>query len=113
MTAPLCRAGFALAVACALVAAHAAAAQEPTVQPPSAARVAVPEELRKQLGLSPRYDGQKGLERVKIAVLDYGFEGVDGVRPYLPADTVVVEHYDPELARRFKLGDPDFKKGFE
>src|SRR5262249_27241110 len=52
-----------------------------------------------------------GIEDVKVAVLDYGFDGA-GTRPYLPAGTVIVEHYDPAFVRRFNLGDPDYRKGF-
>src|SRR5262249_5010570 len=79
---------------------------------PSAARPINAADVRKRLGLSPAYDRVAGLEAVKVAVLDYGFEGVDGTRPYLPAETVVVEHYDPAFVRRFNLGDPEFKKPF-
>jgi hypothetical protein len=89
---------------------------QPAPEPPkalSASRLALVPELRKNLGLSPAFDGVRDLSRVKIAILDYGFEGIDGKRPYLPDDAVVVEHYDPEFVRRFNLGDPDFRKGFE
>lgn len=79
----------------------------------SAARLDQVEAVRKTLGLSPAYDPVKNLADVKIAVLDYGFDGVDGKRPYLPADTVVVEHYDADFVRRHDLGDPNYTKGFE
>ena len=75
----------------------------------SVARLANPAEVRKQLGLAPEYENLPAVEQVKIAVLDYGFEGV---RPHVPAGTVVVEHYDPEFVRRHGLGDPEFRKGF-
>jgi hypothetical protein len=88
----------------------AGAAQAPKA-PLSAARLADPDEVRQQLGLLPDYAHVRA-DGVKVAVLDYGFDGVDGKRPYLPADTVVVEHYDPGFVRRFRLGDPDFKKPF-
>src|SRR5436305_271777 len=93
-----------------------AGAQPPPPEPLpalSAARLDRVAEVRRALGLSPGYDTVRDLSRVKIAILDYGFDGIDGRRPYLPADTVVVEHYDPEFVRRWNLGDPDFKKGFE
>jgi hypothetical protein len=61
------------------------------------------------LGLSPSYDRITAVDDLKIAILDYGFDGVNGQRSYLPKDTVVVENYDPEFVRRFQLGDPDFK----
>ena len=78
----------------------------------SVARPTVSSDVRKQLGLVPEYENLRDVERIKIAVLDYGFDGVDGTRPYLPANTVVVEHYDPEFVRRHDLGDPEFRKGF-
>jgi hypothetical protein len=67
---------------------------------------------RQRLGLLPEYASVKGIEKLKIAVLDYGFEGVDGKRPYLPSNAVVVEHYDPNFVRRFSLGDPTYQKSF-
>jgi hypothetical protein len=70
------------------------------------------EEVRRQLGLTPAYDNLPALETMKVAVLDYGFDGIGGTRRYLPDDTVVVEHYDPEFVRRFHLGDPDYRKSF-
>jgi hypothetical protein len=79
---------------------------------PSAARLANAEEMRKKLGLVPAYEKVAGIEAVKVAVLDYGFEGLDGVRPYLPQNAALVEHYDPDFVRRFKLGDPDYRKSF-
>src|SRR5688572_6827840 len=78
----------------------------------SVARPANMAEVRKQLGLVTEYENLPGVEQVKIAVLDYGFDGIDGVRPYLPANAVLVEHYDPEFVRRHDLGDPTFRKGF-
>jgi hypothetical protein len=78
----------------------------------SIARPVIPPDVRKQLGLAPEYETLPEVERIKIAVLDYGFDGIDGVRPYLPAGTVLVEHYEPEFVRRNNLGDPEFRKGF-
>ncbi len=78
----------------------------------SAARLTNAEQVRKQLGLAPAYDHVRGVEALKIAVLDYGFEGLDGRRDYLPANAVLVEHYDPDLVRRFHLGDPEYRKSF-
>ncbi len=80
---------------------------------PSASRLADPTAVRSRLGLSPEYDRIAGVEALKIAVLDYGFEGMGGAQGYLPASAVVVEHYDPEFVRKFDLGDPGFRKGFE
>lgn len=92
-----------------------AAGQTPTgseARPAVAARLADAEEMRRKLGLTSEYDRPAGMDRLKIAVLDFGFEGLDGKKPYLPASAVVVEHYDPEFIRRFDLGDPAFQKPF-
>jgi hypothetical protein len=114
---------FSTALLLGLVAASLIRAQGPPVAPggppaeqlpytPSVARLANADDLRRQLGLLPAYADVTGFEDVKVAVLDYGFEGVDASRPYLPADTVVVENYDPEFIRRFNLGNPEFTKPF-
>jgi hypothetical protein len=79
---------------------------------PSAARVVNPDDARRRLGLLPNYASVPGIRNVKVAVLDSGFEGFDGKRPYLPANTVVVEHYDPASVRRWGIGDPDYRKPF-
>jgi hypothetical protein len=86
-------------------------APDAPVRPPSAARLANPAQVRKQLGLVPEYDKVRGVESIKIAVLDYGFAGIERGRRYLPESTVLVEHYDADFVRRFKqLGDPDYRK---
>ncbi len=54
-----------------------------------------------------------GVESVKVAVLDYGFDGLGQGKGYLPEGTEIVEHYDPEFVRRFGLGDPEYRKPFE
>jgi hypothetical protein len=79
---------------------------------PAGAHLANADDVRQKLGLVPEYENVPGIEAIKIAVLDYGFDGLGGTRQYLPANTVVVEHYDPEFIRRFKLGDPDYRKSF-
>src|SRR5262245_8750791 len=66
----------------------------------STSRPVLSADMKKQLGLVPEYENLRAVEHLKIAVLDYGFDGIDGVRPYLPANTVLVEHYDPEFIRR-------------
>jgi hypothetical protein len=76
----------------------------------SVARPEIPADVKKQLGLA-EYE-KVSVAHLKVAVLDYGFDGIDGVRPYLPANTVLVEHYDPEFVRKHQLGDPEFRKGF-
>ncbi|MFO0927628.1 MAG: hypothetical protein U0736_11405 [Gemmataceae bacterium] len=77
--------------------------------PLSAAKLIDADAMRRKLGLD-KYGTVPGIEKLKIAVLDHGFAGMDGKRAYLPASTVVVEHYDPEFVRRFDLGDPAFRK---
>ncbi len=69
--------------------------------------------VRERLGLTPAYEGLTGVDSVKVAVLDYGFEGLGDGRGYLPEGTEVVEHYDPEFVRKFELGDPEYLKPFE
>jgi hypothetical protein len=79
-------------------------------RPLSAARLANAAEVRKRLGLVPEYANTRGIDSLRIAVLDYGFAGVGSGRRYLPEGTVLVEHYDPDFVRRFQLGDPDYRK---
>lgn len=81
-------------------------------RPPTAARVVNPDDTRRKLGLLPHYTTVPGLRTIKVAVLDAGFAGFDGKRPYLPANTVLVEHYDPDAVRRWGIGDPDFRRPF-
>lgn len=81
--------------------------------PPSAARLADAREVRERLGLLPQYEKIPGIESVKIAVLDYGFDGLGSGRDYLPDNAEVVEHYDAGFIRRFGLGDPEYRKPFE
>lgn len=69
--------------------------------------------VRARLGVSPAYDGVVGVESVKVAVLDYGFDGLGAGRGYLPASATIVEDYDADFVRRFGLGDPAFRKPFE
>ena len=70
------------------------------------------EALRRQLGLLPGYSNLGGLRSVKVAVLDYGFDGVGSGRPYLPPDTVVVEHYDPDFVRPLRSGRSRLSEAF-
>ena len=113
---PASRALWLTALVPALAALHAG--DKAAAPPPGAgrlhsiARPSIPSDVRKQLGLVPEYAAVRGVEQIKVAVLDYGFDGIDGVRPFLPANAVLVEHYDPEFVRRHGLGDPEFRKGF-
>jgi hypothetical protein len=96
-----------------LVLAPLALAQAEVPAPrPSGARLANPAEVRQRLGLQ-EYGDSPAIDTLKIAVLDYGFDGLDSGRSYLPANTTVVEHYDPEFVRSHHLGDPDYRKPFE
>ena len=89
------------------------AGTDPAARPVSVARLSNADEVRKRLGLVSEYANVPNVEAVKVAVLDYGFDGVGGGRPYLPPNAIVVEHYDPEFVRRYGLGDPEFRKPFE
>ena len=79
---------------------------------PAVSRVSNAADARRRLGLTPNFASTPRIGDVKIAVLDSGFDGIDGKRPYLPKSAVVVEHYDPEFVRRNGLGDPQFQKPF-
>ena len=81
-------------------------------RPPAAARVMNPDDARRRLGLLPDYAAVPGIKDVKVAVLDSGFDGVDGKRTYLPASAVVVEHYGADFVKKFGLGDPEFTRPF-
>lgn len=81
-------------------------------QPAAVARLANIELVRQKLGLTAEYNNVQGIENIKIAVLDFGFDGIDGKRPYLPLNAVLVEHYDPGFIRKYNLGDPTFTKEF-
>ncbi len=78
-----------------------------------ASQLADGQAVRARLGVVPEYERIAGVESIKVAVLDYGFDGIAEGRPYLPPSAEVVEHYDPEFVRRFELGDPEYRKGFE
>jgi subtilisin family serine protease len=93
---------------------HAQAARlrvDPSAAP--ATHLVNAQEVRKRLGLVPEFQDFAGIEAMKVAVLDYGFEGAGTGRSYLPENRVLVEHYDPQFVRRFHLGDPEYKKPLE
>ena len=100
-------------VACLLLKSGGAAQGDEPPVPRGSAKLADVKALRERLGLSPAYDKLQGVESVKVAVLDYGFDGLGAGKGYLPASAVVVEHYDPEFVKKYRLGDPEFRKGFE
>ncbi|MFO0815175.1 MAG: S8 family serine peptidase [Gemmatales bacterium] len=66
--------------------------------------------VHQKLGITSDFKNVPGIERIKIAVLDYGFDGIDGKRPYLPSSAVLVEHYDKAFIQKYNLGDPEFTK---
>lgn len=76
-----------------------------------AARLSDAAEVRRRLGLLPDYQNVDA-SRLKIAILDFGFDGLDGKRTYLPASAELIEHYDPDFVRRHQLGDPEFRRPF-
>ncbi len=80
--------------------------------PTAVARLTNLDAMYKKLGITSEHLNQQGIDLVKIAVLDFGFDGLDGKRPYLPASTVIVENYDPAFVTRHKLGDPGYTKPF-
>ncbi len=89
-------------------------AQPVRIEPPiTASQLADVDGVRKRLGLVPDYERTAGIESIKVAVLDYGFEGVGKGHPYLPPSAEVIEDYDPAFIRRFDLGDPTYRKGLE
>jgi len=98
-----------------LVAAAPINAQElaAVVRPePVGARLMDVFQVRRRLGASPEYDAQRSLAGIKVAVLDFAFEGHEPSRKQLPPSTVVVENYPDDFVRANKLGDPGFTKGF-
>ena len=78
----------------------------------SASKLTNAESARRKLGLYASYPAVPTIGQVKVAILDSGFDRIDGKRPYLPKTAEVVEHYDPEFIRKHKLGEPDFQKSF-
>jgi len=101
------------ATAVALFAALVAIAVEPPVLAPvSASKLTNAESARRKLGLYASYPAVPTIGQVKVAILDSGFDRIDGQRPYLPKSAVLVEHYDREFIAKHKLGEPDFQKSF-
>lgn len=101
------------ATAVALFAALVAIAVEPPViTPVSASKLTNAESARRKLGLYASYPAVPTIGQVKVAILDSGFDRIDGQRPYLPKSAVLVEHYDREFIAKHKLGEPDFQKSF-
>jgi hypothetical protein len=80
---------------------------------PSPSHLADAKGIRERLGLTPTYENVSGVESIKVAVLDYGFDGLGAGKGYLPESAEIVEHYDADFVKKFNLGDPEFKKPFE
>lgn len=108
----MCRTAAILAVFLPVTALAADPLDDPPARPAAVARPVGVATVRQKLGLLPEYAAVPGIRAIKVAVLDYGFEGVDGKRAYLPANTVMVEHYDAGFVQRFGLGDPAYRKPF-
>lgn len=108
--------GLLLLVVSALAVPVSSADDKKTPSPPAprpvTSRLANAAEVRQRLGLTPAYDRVAGIESIKIAILDYGFEGLESSKRYLPENAVIVENYDTAFVQRFSLGDPNFKKSF-
>lgn len=67
-------------------------------------------EIRSKLGLDP-YNDTERLSRIKIAVIDNGFGGMEEDKKYLPSSTTIVLKYDPEFIKQHGLGDPEYQQG--
>ena len=89
----------------------APAAEKPANGP--TARLLNAGEVRGKLGLGVSANTSANLAKVKIAVLDFGFEGCDPKKLAFPAGSTLVEHYPADWVRANNLGDPEFLKGFE
>ena len=81
--------------------------------PGPSARLLNAAEVRTQLGLTSVKPSPAKLAAMKIAVLDFGFEGVDPKKLNFPPGSAIVEQYPPEWVKANNLGDPDYQKGFE
>ena len=99
-------------VSCLLLLTGSAAAQPPAEKPALGppARLLNAADVRGKLGIAHQYKSPP-LAGVKVAVLDFGFDGVDISR--FPPGSTLVEKYDPAWVKANDLGPPDFQKGFE
>ena len=67
-----------------------------------------------RLGLAREYESAAGIERGQGRRARLRLRGRRAAAgPTCRRGAVVVEHYDPEFVRRYGLGDPDYRKGFE
>jgi hypothetical protein len=69
------------------------------------------DQYRKLFGLDA-YPFNDRLAKMKIAVLDNGFQGIEKEKSYLPQSTKVVELYDEEFIKKHNLGDPKYQDRF-
>jgi hypothetical protein len=70
-------------------------------------------ELREKLGVPLTIGDDDRLTDIRIAILDYGFAGIDPASPCLPSTAELVEHYDPDWIAKQSLGDARFQKSLE
>ena len=82
-------------------------------EPGPLARLLNAADVRTQLGLSTLKPASAKLAALKIAVLDFGFEGCDPKKLAFPPGSVLVEQYPDEWVKANDLGDPTYQKGFE
>lgn len=61
-------------------------------------------EARKSLRLDA-YTNVEKLSKIKIAVIDNGFNGWEAEKKILPESTKLIAKYDPEFIKKFQLGD--------
>ncbi len=64
-------------------------------------------EIRTFFGLDA-YPYRLELSRLKIAVIDNGFEGYDPTKKQLPDSAELVTVYPKEMINKYNLGDPDY-----
>ena len=95
------------------------AGDEPKVGPTpggrlnSVARPVLSADMRKRLGLVPEYENLRGVEPVKVAVLDYGFDGVGGGRPTCPPGPWSSSTTTRTSSAASAWATPSYRKAFE
>ncbi len=65
------------------------------------------EDLRKFFGLTS-FQYRPELAKLKIAVIDNGFEGFESGKKQLPESAELISAYPKEMVTQFNLGDPDY-----
>ena len=64
-------------------------------------------EVRAFFGLD-QYQYRPELSRLKIAIIDNGFEGYDAAKKQLPESTQLITAYPKDMITQFNLGDPEY-----